>query len=210
MAKSVQSPSAWYAMVYLSSALILLGILIFLYSIILDSKKRREEHVRPERYTRRAPVSAQDAPVRENEGRANRSVNAREGAAARTPGGAAGKGKGSGGPTALQAVLFEDSSHIIDYSNESGSIDPTLKGYKHIKRIGSGTLAVEKGGITFSMGKKLYRYDFHRVRDLRPGSRHFALFLHGSKAVKLFIVEPGSGLIGMVDDAYQEYLRSSA
>jgi len=197
-------------MVYLSSALILLGVLIFLYSIILDSKKRREEHVRHERYTRRSPVSAQDAPARANEGRASRSADAREGAAASTRGGAAGKSRSSGWPIAHQAVLFEDSSHIIDYSTESGSIDPSMKGYKNIKRIGSGTLAVEKGGITFSMGKKLYRYDFHRVRDLRTGSRHFALFLHGSKAVKLFIVEPGSGLIGMVDDAYQEYLRSSA
>lgn len=205
-------------MVYLSLALILLGILIFLYSIILDSKKRREGHT---------PFAPGDSMARGSAGRLSRRNaaasqktrgagpdNAAAGAK-RSPGsglaGAAGPGNGPvpGEQIELQAVLFEDSSNVIDYSNESGTIDPSLQGYRKIKRIGSGTLSVGKGGVTFFMGKKLYRYDFHRVRDLKQGSRHVALFLQGSKAVKLFIVEPGSGIISAVNDAYREYVRSS-
>ncbi len=195
-------------MVYLSLALIFLGILIFLYSIILDSKKRRGDNAR------RAPA---EMTRREDGERLSRKAAAAGNTRATGPAapGAgikrhAAPGGGPGAAAGDQAVLFEDSSRIIDYGSETGSIDASLQGYKKIKRIGSGKLMVEKGGITFFMDKKLYRYDFHRVRDLKPGSRHLALFLHGSKAVKLFIVEPESGIISAVNDAYHEYLRSSA
>ncbi|MBN2160734.1 MAG: hypothetical protein JW807_15195 [Spirochaetes bacterium] len=108
------------------------------------------------------------------------------------------------------AVLFEDSSHVIDYNNESGSIDPSLEEYKNIKRIGSGRLAVEKGGINFFLGKKLYRYDFTRLSGMKAGNKFLALFIDGSDVVKLFIVENGSGFIEAADSAYAAYLRSSS
>ena len=107
---------------------------------------------------------------------------------------AGGPGSGPGRRPEQKAVLFEDRSSVIDYSSESGSIDPSLEKYKNIKRIGSGPCSVETGGITFYMGKKLYRYDFHRVRDIKAGKSHLALFLMGSGSVKLFIIEPGSGI----------------
>jgi hypothetical protein len=109
-----------------------------------------------------------------------------------------------------EAVLYEDSSHVIDYANQSGSIDPSLEGYKNIKRIGRGHLDLDKGGVTFYMGKKLYRFDFHRVREVRSGSGHLAIFIEGSDAVRLFIIDSGSAIIKAVVDAFREYQRSSA
>jgi hypothetical protein len=209
-----RSSSAWYSMVYFSLALILIGILIFLYSIILDAKKRCVEHTPRGTMDKSAPRGAgsgsRQAAAAANERNKAAGANQARFTGSGEPAAAAGNGKGPAAQAGNEAVLFEDSSHIIDYGNESGSIDPSLEGYKNIKRIGNGKLTIEKGGITFFMGKKLYRYDFHRIRDLKPGNRHLALFLHGSGNVKLFIVDPGSGIINAVSDAYQEYLRSSA
>jgi hypothetical protein len=206
-------------MLYLSLALIFLGILIFAYSIILDAKKRHKDPL--------ARGSAKDASPERMTSSGNGSGMRRFRNGGGVPGSKGEKNihadaddsrKDRGSPvrpvsapqSEKKAVLFEDSSHVIDYSTESGSIDPSLEGYKNIKRIGSGQLAVEKGGITFFMGKKLYRFDFHRVRDVKSGSRHLAIFLEGSDAVRLFIIESGSGIITAVSDAYREYLRSSA
>lgn len=213
-------------MLYLSLALIFLGILIFLYSIILDAKRRHD-----------APHSAL---VSERSEASGSSSGQRAGAPAGAQGGnragtmqnrgkriprsgqsASGSSAGNSEDPApatssaragleQKAVLFEDKSHVIDYSNSSGSIDPSLEEYKNIKRIGSGTISVESGGITFYMGKKLYRYDFHRIRDIKAGTSHLALFLMGSTSVKLFIIESGNGVITAAADAFREYVRSSA
>ncbi len=204
-------------MLYLSLALIFLGIIIFLFSIIHDAKRRHEEQ-----HSAALPGMAAGGNVPGNKlgavadtkGMINRGkrVPRRGPAQAKAP---SGTGDGTPGAVAAssreqKAVLFEDKSNIIDYSSESGSIDPSLEKYKSIRRIGAGTISVETGGITFYMGKKLYRYDFHRVRDIKAGKSHLALFLMGSGSVKLFIIEQGSGVITAATDAFREYVRSSA
>jgi hypothetical protein len=126
------------------------------------------------------------------------------------PGGAPEGRRGPAPRPEQNAVMFEDKSRVIDYDNESGSIDPSLEEYKNIKRIGSGRLVVEKGGVTFFLGKKLYRYDFNRVNGIKTGERHLALFMDGSEVVKLFIVEAGSGIIEAANSAYAAHMRSSS
>jgi hypothetical protein len=220
-------------MLYLSLALIFLGILIFLYSIIVDTKKRHEEPREesapvppdaaamkraagegagtkplpetgfPERQARPREEAA-DAPRVK---RPPRSVPVTPPAARRVP--PVRQPAPVPRPEPM-AVLFEDSSHVIDYGNESVSIDPSLEGYKNIRRMGAGRLVVEKGGLSFYQGKKLYRYDFHRLRDMKSGKGHLALFLEGSESVKLFIIEPESAIAAAADDAFREYLRGSA
>jgi len=206
-------------MLYLSLAVIFLGILIFAYSILVDAKKRRDE-LRPHGSEHDDPSgsaaysgggagagahrSSGDAPAHQ-ENKRNHPVaedSGREQGPLGRPASASRSEK--------QAVLYEDSSHVIDYANQSGSIDPSLEGYKSIKRIGRGHLDVERGGVTFYMGKKLYRFDFHRVRDVKSGTGHLAIFLEGSDAVRLFIIESGSAISKSVVDAYREYQRSSA
>lgn len=202
-------------MLYLSLALIFLGILIFLFSIILDAKRRHEsQHAAPARgaaAVRQGAGAAQGAKEGPGAGPApsvNRGQKApRDGSVrAKVPAGE----KAQSSRREQKAVLYEDKSNVIDYTSESGSIDPSLEKYRNIKRIGEGTISVETGGITFYMGKKLYRYDFHRVRDIKAGAGHLALFLMGSGSIKLFIIEPGSAVITAAADAFREYVRSSA
>ena len=206
-------------MLYLSLAVIFLGILIFAYSILVDAKKRRKE---PRPYASEQEAASGSKAF--SGGSAGTKPDLNRGDA---PGQKGNKSKhavmehsrreegllsrpASASRSEKQAVLYEDSSHVIDYANQSGSIDPSLEGYKNIKRIGRGHLDVEKGGVTFYMGKKLYRFDFHRVRDVKSGRGHLAIFLEGSDAVRLFIIESGSAMIKAVIDAYREYQRSSA
>jgi len=205
-------------MLYLSLALIFLGIVIFLYSLILDAKKRHEGRnpaagrggsaaVKADAAGTGAPAPGKgDARDMRNRGkRVPLNMPGRE-----KGGRAISAGTASSPDREQKAVLFEDKSQVIDYSSESGSIDPSLEKYKQIKRIGDGIIRVETGGISFYMGKKLYRYDFHRVRDIRTGKNHLALFLMGGASVKLFIIEPGSAVSAAAADAFREYLRSTA
>jgi hypothetical protein len=219
-------------MLYLSLVLIFLGILIFLYSIMLDAKRRREvpEHApaddpvtapkkekapvkQPAPTVRKSAATAGSGPTQDDRG--GRSPLA-------TPGGIHPEEPRSrrtertvpdsaSGPQAdLKAVLYEDSSRVIDYSSESGIIDPSLEKYRKIRRLGSGHVAIEKDGVSFYMGKKMYRYDFHRVRDLKKGERHIALFVGGSESVKLFIFETGGAPLMAISDAFREFVRRSS
>jgi hypothetical protein len=188
-------------MLYLSLALIFLGIIIFLYSIMLDAKRRRDKaHVSTD--PGRVVAPADKAPVSGGipesrgpsaaSGAGNRGKRVPKSAPAQVKGPSREEKQSAGGVATSRleekAVLFEDKSEVIDYSNDSGSIDPSLEKYKHIKRIGSGTISVEPGGLTFYMGKKIYRYDYHRIRDIKAGKSHLAVFLMGSGSVKLFII----------------------
>lgn len=221
-------------MLYISLVLIFLGILIFLYSIILDAKKRREASAHapapdPARAApkEKAPENQPAAPVRKKEApaangptqeeRGGRSPLAGNGIRHNEPGPQSRprrterpvQAAQSGTQPELKAVLYEDSSKVIDYSSESGIIDPSLEKYRKIRRLGSGHVVVEKDGVSFYMGKKMYRYDFHRVRDVIVGERHIALFVGGSESVKLFICETSGEPLMAVRDAYRESVRRS-
>jgi len=105
------------------------------------------------------------------------------------------------------AILFEDSSGVIDYENGYGTIDPTRDRYRNIKRRGMGEITLEKAGISFHVGKKLFRYDFHKISSLKTGRNYIALIPEGESPVKLFIfTEPGP-VISRVADAFVSYRK---
>ena len=199
-------------MFYLSLVLIFLGILIFVYSIIADAMRRRGANPSAEGAGGAAASGASGAvkqPAPENKRirppvLSKKQTVTGENSAVTAP---AANAVAVPGPdeSDMTAVLFEDNSRIIDYGSETVSIDPGRAGYKKIKRIGSGRFSIEKAGISFLMGKKLYRYDFHRVRDVKTGDKHLALFLAGSDSVKLFIFNAGSAAIAGAAAAYGEY-----
>ncbi len=203
-------------MFYLSVILIMLGALIFIYSIILDAKKRKQGRNSPEEgadktapLTQHTPSANPGVGAQQNEetsSRPKRPVQKGEGPFTR-----AGKdGPHETGAGIPRAVLYEDGSGVIDFNNGTGPSISDMDEYKNIKRIGRGILAVEKGGISFSLGKKLYRYDFHRIRDIKTGENHLALFLHGSDAVKLFIFDRGDDQIEAIDSIFRDYTRGAA
>jgi hypothetical protein len=218
-------------MLYLSLVLIFLGILIFLYSIMLDAKRRREAPAHtpsvdtvPAVLKEKAPGKQQAVPVRKSAAPAGGGPTQEE-RGGRSPLTGAGSRQDesrprrtertvqsapSGQQSELKAVLYEDSSRVIDYASESGTIDPSLEKYRKIRRLGSGHIALEKEGISFYMGKKMYRYDFHRIRDLKIGERHIALFIGGSESVKLFIVDTGGAPLTAIGDSFREFVRRSS
>lgn len=109
--------------------------------------------------------------------------------------------------TSDTAILFEDSSGVIDYENGYGTIDPTRDRYRNIKRRGMGEITLEKAGISFHVGKKLFRYDFHKISSLKTGRNYIALIPEGESPVKLFIfTEPGP-VISRVADAFVSYRK---
>lgn len=222
-------------MLYISLALIFLGIIIFIYSIIVDAGRSHGEQACPEglpprdvplrmKRDQRAPgITRRDAGTEGASASGSMADSPSPGRARQAPPAPTSREREDPRRTLSSrrvetprvrreplAVLYEDSSRVIDYDSGSGIIDPSLEGYKQIRRIGSGKFAVEKGGITFRTGSTLYRFDFHRLRDIKEGSRHLALFLGGSESVRLFIFDSESGAIRAATAAYRDYLRSPA
>jgi len=104
-------------------------------------------------------------------------------------------------------VLYEDESGIIDYSSGTSVIDPTLEKYQQIKRIGSGRFSVAQQGINYHIEKKFFRFDFHRIQDLRFGDNYIALNIRGSSPVRLFLFQDGEGFIRDVDELFSKYRK---
>jgi hypothetical protein len=102
-------------------------------------------------------------------------------------------------------VLFDDRSSVIDYRNGFGSIDPSLKEYKNIKRMGNGRFLLDREGINFYMENKQFRFDFYRINEMVSGNNYIAAFIKGSQAVKLFVVENETELTDRVQSKFHEY-----
>ncbi|MDY6967392.1 MAG: hypothetical protein SVR08_01875 [Spirochaetota bacterium] len=96
----------------------------------------------------------------------------------------------SGSPVKeYNAVLYEDSSNLIDYNEKNIIIDTEKSQYKNINRIGKGKVSIKGNGINFNIDKKFFHFDFHRIEDIKNGENYKALFLKGSDIVRLFIFE---------------------
>ena len=121
-----------------------------------------------------------------------------------------GQGAAEGSMIEFEAVFFEDGSQIIDYSRQAGTIDPSCKEYRKIKRIGQGTLVIEKDGLNFYMGRKFFHFDFQRVSDLRTGENYIAALVEGVNTVKLFIIESNRDALSSVAGLYREFLSMLA
>ncbi len=119
-----------------------------------------------------------------------------------SPGARSGESVNTGGSAG--AVMFDDQSGIIDYDSGEGIIDSTFKGYKNIKRIGSGELVIDIDGISFYLDGRLYRFDFHRLSRFWTGNNYIALPVKGGNSVKLFIVNGGDSLIKTAEDYFNE------
>jgi hypothetical protein len=102
-------------------------------------------------------------------------------------------------------VMYEDASNIIDYNNNDSIIDSTLKEYKKIKRVGAGNLEFPHDGINFRVGKKLYRFDFRRIADIKSGSNFIVLMMKGSSILKLFLFKNDSLLSERLKKVYNKY-----
>ncbi|HON77281.1 MAG TPA: hypothetical protein PK544_02225 [Spirochaetota bacterium] len=87
------------------------------------------------------------------------------------------------------AVLFNDHSGELEYDGSDNNIDPTFGKYSSLKRVGRGSIEIVKDGINFKRLKNLYRFDFHRIRDIQGGDRFIAVYLKGSDIIRLFLFE---------------------
>ncbi|MBN1531815.1 MAG: hypothetical protein JXA20_04070 [Spirochaetes bacterium] len=204
-------------MLYLSIVLILCGVIILLYSISVEVRRNsgpagyvpgiaatevRDGAIHPlEGPAGQGPPVPGDTPVRRSgqdgaaPGAAEEPVRAEEDVAPR--------------PSAMEAeaVLYEDSSNLIDYQLATGEIDPTFEEYKKIVRIGTGDMLYEKNGVSFHMKNRFYRFDFHRFEDFAVGDNYMAIRLRGASSTKLFIVDKGRQIIAAIGEHYRNYQR---
>jgi len=170
-------------MLYVALVLIIAGIIVLVYSLLNDSASPPDRE--PERFQ-----PSPSSPVKEvknlydDDGSASMQVG---GASEPMPEGVQAGSSADSAADDYGAVLFEDGSGAVDY--ERGGIDESLvQNLNRIKRIGSGTIQLDQSGLNFYSDKKLFRYDFHRIQDLKAGKKTVALFLKGGDNVKFFIL----------------------
>jgi hypothetical protein len=205
-------------MLYLSIVLILCGVIILLYSISVEVR-RNSVDVTPQGYRvaatelrdgalRPADLRAEAMPVTPVELRPLQGGNVPAvSAAPERPVPAATEAASRSGESETEAVLYEDSSSLIDYHIAAGEIDPTFEEYKKIVRIGVGDLMYEKNGVSFHMKNRFYRFDFHRFEDFAVGDNYMAIRLRGASSTKLFIVERDRQIIAAIGEHYRNYQR---
>lgn len=102
-------------------------------------------------------------------------------------------------------VLYDDSSSVINYSSSGGFIDPTLEEYRKIRRVGRGNVLLDRDGVSFYQGTKLFRFDFHRLKEVVTGDNFMALFISGSETVKLFIADRGNDVMMRIKEKFSQY-----
>lgn len=107
----------------------------------------------------------------------------------------------------FSAVLYEDSSNLMDYQNRNSIIDSTLEEYKKIKRMGKGTLEITGNGIFFNTDKRNYRFDFHRIAKTISGKNYFCLLLKRSGPTRLFIFDNNPAAGADFKNLFNEYTR---
>jgi hypothetical protein len=111
-------------------------------------------------------------------------------------------------PVVFSAALYEDLSEIIDYDNNDSAIDLSFNEYKKIRRICAGNIEIVKDGINFRSGKKLFRFDFQQVANIKTGSNYFALFIKKSKSSRLFLYNQDLNFSASVLQAYNSYSKN--
>ncbi|HRX47630.1 MAG TPA: hypothetical protein P5120_08925 [Spirochaetota bacterium] len=113
----------------------------------------------------------------------------------------------SSADSGVYAVLFDDKSNLIDYDSGVTGIEPSVSALKSIKRIGRGKVQVDDGGVSFYIGDKFYRFDFHKLYDVWSGPGFVALPLKGGSSVKLFMIDGAPDFPDRVEVYYQEYIK---
>ncbi len=123
-------------------------------------------------------------------------------------GSSAGSSSGMSSPdaVAVKAVLFEDFSGAVDYSMLSIPLDLSAD-YSGIKRIGIGGFSIDETGYNFICDKKLYRFDVHRIRDIKAGKNYLALIPLSDSATKLFIFDNENPIIKEAEEKFSPYRK---
>lgn len=208
-------------MLALSLVLIALGLIIVVYSIVVDTRSRRM--ISQEKAHQLEGASLHREPKASPADSAADSVDSINEKKASPPAKATGEDVPHSSKPSREAheainkprseveqspaVLYEDGSGIIDYDRATGMIDTSIEGYRRIRRVGDGAFSIEWGGITFRLGKKRYRYDFNRLSNMKTGDAHVALFLKGDDKVKLFIFKQADGMAAAALNAYRRFLE---
>lgn len=116
---------------------------------------------------------------------------------------------GEGPASGYRAVLYEDSSGLIDYEDGSPTIDTTLNAYKNVKRIGQGRIDIAGEGIHFRSGKRFFRFDYRKIENLKIGRNFFALFLKGGTAARLFLFDTESPFLHKIRRDIESYRKGT-
>ena len=108
-------------------------------------------------------------------------------------------------PSAYNIVLYSDEKGVSLFDSTSGILEE--KGaYDEFTRIGSGTAQIGADALSVKIGKKFFRYDYHRVREIRLRDGVAVLYLKGDSRGNIFIAE-NDLFAKVLDETFTRYTQ---
>lgn len=108
-------------------------------------------------------------------------------------------------PSSFDIVLYSDEKGVSLFDSASGILEE--KGaYDEFSRIGSGTAQIGADALSVKIGKKLFRYDYHRVREIRLRDGVAVLYLKGDSRGNIFIAE-NDLFAKVLDETFTRYTQ---
>ncbi len=109
------------------------------------------------------------------------------------------------GDGAVAAVLYEDGDGIVSFGEGGDSVHTAS--FNNLKRLCSGKLQIGADALTFRSEKTLYRFDFHRLKEIR-GDEKAVLIYPDTMSYPLLIVSPlDKTLASTVIDRYVQFRK---
>lgn len=102
-----------------------------------------------------------------------------------------------------EAVLFEDRDKVVVFFEEEEQV--RVDRYNNLRRVGGGTLQVGEDSLIFRFEKKLYRFDYYRIKEMR-GNGEALLYYPDNISYPLLLVSPGKDdFSSVIIDSYNKY-----
>jgi len=105
----------------------------------------------------------------------------------------------------ISAVLFEDIENSVSFAGVLSEDD--YNRYDKLKRVGCGTVVLNNDSISFHIEKKLFRFDFFRLKDVRGNQNSVLVYPDNLNFPFLVIAENETAFSERVLERYLNFKK---
>ena len=91
-------------------------------------------------------------------------------------------------PAEFSVVLYIDDKGVVLQDSSTGILEEN-GAYDEFTRVGSGTAVIGADALSVRIDKKLFRYDYHRIREIKLREGVSVVYLKGDSRGNIFIAE---------------------
>jgi hypothetical protein len=108
-------------------------------------------------------------------------------------------------PSEFNVVLYMDDKGVVLSDSSTGILEEN-GAYDEFTRIGGGTAVIGSDALSVRIDKKLFRYDYHRIREIKLREGVSVVYLKGDSRGNIFIAE-NVLFARVLDETFSRYSR---